>query len=245
MSEWRRDPRIGRGKIRQFDLLTPSCNNAPIVFIVVLTPQWPSSVAPPFRSVWQGTPRYVTSMPCSSNQRASPFSRAANASASVSGRSSSNQPAVVQRPGDEAEELLVADLDVAVSSTHLAMAGNSVLDLRLLGGRLDHPGPACLPQLPEVLVVGLLDLGESLLDGDLDPDPDLSQVREEFPPLLVPPQADELGPVGVPVQRSPHGVGQERGEVVDRGPAVDRQVGQERAVALARRPSPGSGSRSA
>ena len=62
--------------------------------------------------------------------------------------------------------------------------------------------------------------------------PSSFQDREQFSPLLVPPQTDEPWATGVPVQRSPHGVGQERGEVVDRGPAVDVQVGQERAALL-------------
>src|SRR3954447_15256177 len=99
------------------------------------------------------------------------------------------------------EALLVADLDEAVATDGPRDGREHRLDLRLLGGRLEHPRPLRLPETPKVLAVGFLDHGRPPLDGDLDPNPDLGQVGEELPPLVMSPQADELGPVGGPVQR--------------------------------------------
>jgi hypothetical protein len=46
------------------------------------------------------------------------------------------------------------------------------------------------------------------------------------------PDVDAPGPVRFPGQRAAHGVGQQRGEVIDAGPALDVRIGQERAVRL-------------
>ncbi|MHB1424805.1 MAG: hypothetical protein ACYC3I_16665 [Gemmataceae bacterium] len=43
---------------------------------------------------------------------------------------------------------------------------------------------------------------------------------------------DAPGAVGTLGQRAAHGVGQQRGEVVDAGPALDVRIGQEEAVRL-------------
>jgi hypothetical protein len=47
---------------------------------------------------------------------------------------------------------------------------------------------------------------------------------------LVVPDVDAPGQVRFPGQRSPHGVGQERGEVVDAVPAFAVRIRQEKAV---------------
>ena len=44
------------------------------------------------------------------------------------------------------------------------------------------------------------------------------------------PDVEAAGPVSLPGQRSPHGVRQQRGHVVDRGPALDAGIGQKGAV---------------
>src|SRR4051794_11289953 len=54
------------------------------------------------------------------------------------------QPAVVERPGHEAEALLVADLDVPVPHP-LGHGREQLLDAGLLGGRLHHAGAAGPP----------------------------------------------------------------------------------------------------
>ena len=79
-------------------------------------------------------------------------------------------------------------------------------------------------------MVGFLDAGQLPLDGHLDAE--FLEDREQFPPLVVPPQTDEPRAASVSVQRSSHGVGQERGQVVYRGSAVNRHVGQERIALL-------------
>jgi hypothetical protein len=140
------------------------------------------------------------------------------------------EPAVTDRPDDEPEVLLVADLDITAAPDIPGDKRKQRFDLRLGGTRLDHVGPLFFLQPSEMVPIGFLDAGELPLDRHLDTQ--FLEDREQFSPLMVPSQVDELGPSGVPVQRSHHGVGQERGEVVHRGPPMGRQVGQERVALL-------------
>jgi hypothetical protein len=49
-----------------------------------------------------------------------------------------HQPAAAQHPGDEAERLLVADLDVPVTPDPSGDGREQLLDVLLLGGRPYH-----------------------------------------------------------------------------------------------------------
>ena len=79
-------------------------------------------------------------------------------------------------------------------------------------------------------LVGFLDAWQFSFDRHLHAE--FLEEGEQFPPLAVPPQANHRGTASGPVQRSLHGVGQERGEVVDRGPSVNRRVGEQNTALL-------------
>ena len=53
----------------------------------------------------------------------------------------------------------------------------------------------------------------------------LPTVREQFAPLLLAPEMNMTRPMRFARQGPSHGVGQERGEVVDRGPALNLHFG--------------------
>jgi hypothetical protein len=100
-----------------------------------------------------------------------------------------------------------------------------LLDALLFGGWLDRAGPVGFSPLPQVALVRLLHRRKLPVDGNLDAD--FRQVREQFPPLRVDPDVEAPGSMGTPAQGSPHGVAEQRGHVVDRGPALDLGIGQQ------------------
>src|SRR5262245_39984923 len=140
------------------------------------------------------------------------------------------QPAVADRTRHEADALLVPDLDVPVAPDILGDRREHRLDLRLFGGRPEHPGPLPVPQSPKMSLDRLLDARQLPLDGYLDTE--FGEYRKQLTPLVVPSHSYSFGTASVPVERPTHGMSQERGEVVDRGPAVNRHVGWKRPTFL-------------
>src|SRR6185369_13386751 len=103
-------------------------------------------------------------------------------------------PAVVQRPHDEAEPLLIADLDVAVTTIHPLSGGREqLLDALLLCVRPDHACTVGFPQVLETSLKDPVDGGQIVFNGHLDAD--LLKMGEKLLPASVLADDDAPGPV--------------------------------------------------
>jgi len=74
-----------------------------------------------------------------------------------------------------------------------------------------------------------IDLRQVVLNGKLDAD--FFETGKQFPPMVVSPQQGSAGATGINFgNRSPHGVGQKRGEVVHGGPILDLLMGDQNPI---------------
>jgi hypothetical protein len=136
--------------------------------------------------------------------------------------------AVIKRPSHEAEAFLVADLDMALTFDPHGNGREHFLDANLFRRRLDLVGRSGLLQVPDELIVGIIYLGQIALDDNLDTD--FFQMGKQFLSAWVASDVDAPGPVRSQGHWSPHGIGQELGEVIDGGRLLDLEHGKEVAM---------------
>lgn len=95
-----------------------------------------------------------------------------------------------------------------------------------------RPATCFFENVPRHLRVGFEQVHDNLREMGYRVAAGLFSAAEVGAPMVVPPDVDAPGPVRFPGQRAAHGVGQQRGEVVDARPAFNVRIGQERTVRL-------------